>query len=140
MRERQSFKRGSTRGGTAAAEEVQVGEYDPGDRVLITDGAFAGEKGVVVTGDELVRNEIEVALASSGRRVGIEVDHVEPTDGWRSRVQAGESVIVAQGDFRGERGVVVGDAGLIGQRILVRLDSGREIDTREAHVSLCRRG
>ena len=82
----------------------------------------------------------QLALADSGRQVSTSTAHVEPTEGWRSQVQAGESVIVAEGDFKGEQGVVVGDAGLIGQRILVRLDSGREIDTKESHVSPCRPG
>jgi transcription antitermination factor NusG len=115
-----------------------VSRYDSGDRVRVTEGAFSGERGVVVTGDGLVGNEIEVALADSGRRISTRVDHVEPTDGWRSHVHAGESVIVAEGDFRGEQGVVLGDSGLIGQRIVVRLSSGREIDTKESHVSRLR--
>ena len=117
-----------------------MGELERGDRVRITEGAFAGRRGVVVEDAGLVGDDITVALADSGRQVSTSTAHVEPTEGWRSQVQAGESVIVAEGDFKGEQGVVVGDAGLIGQRILVRLDSGREIDTKESHVSPCRPG
>lgn len=111
-----------------------------GDRVRITDGAFAGERAVVVEDAGLVGDGITVALADSGRQISTSTGHVEPADGWRSEVHAGESVIVAEGDFKGEQGVVVGDAGLIGQRILVRLDSGREIETKESHVSPFRPG
>ena len=114
--------------------------FERGDRVRVTEGTFAGGLGVVVEDAGLVGDDITVALADSGRVIDTSTGHVEAAEGWRSPVQTGESVIVAEGDFKGEQGVVVGDSGVLGQRIVVRLNSGREIDTKESHVSRCRPG
>jgi len=52
-----------------------------------------------------------------------------------ARLQKGDRVLITEGDFDGRWGVVI-DKDLIGEEITVALgDEGREIRTRESHVT-----
>lgn len=53
-----------------------------------------------------------------------------------ARLKKGDSVIITQGDFKGQRGAIT-DKDLIGDGITVALaENGREIKTEEGHVNL----
>ena len=52
------------------------------------------------------------------------------------KFEKGDKVIITQGDFKGERGVIT-DKKLLTDGITVALEkNGKEIKTEEAHVSL----
>jgi transcription antitermination factor NusG len=56
-----------------------------------------------------------------------------------AKFHVGDRVIIAEGDFKGEKGTIT-DKDLIGDEIKVALEEdGREIDTHEAHVNLLER-
>lgn len=52
-----------------------------------------------------------------------------------AKFEVGDRVMITEGDFKGERGVIT-DKTVIGTNIRVALeDDGREIKTEEGHVS-----
>ena len=57
-----------------------MARFKKGDRVLITEGDFKGEWGVIVDKD-IIGDEITVALGENGREIRTHEDHVEKADG-----------------------------------------------------------
>ena len=110
--------------------------FEKGDRVVVTQGDFAGQR-ATVTDTDVVGDGITVALLDGGRQVETHEGHLEP-DGAEGGVNVGKGdrVIVTEGRLKGEVGTVV-DTKLLGDGIDVRLDDGRVIDTEEAHVAPC---
>lgn len=57
-------------------------------------------------------------------------------DGRMARIRVGDTVIITEGNFKGERGAVV-DKKLFGGKLRVALEKdGKEIKTRKEHVNL----
>lgn len=53
-----------------------------------------------------------------------------------ARFEVGDRIIITEGDFKGERGVIV-DKKFLGDGLSVALEkNGKEIKTEEGHVSL----
>lgn len=57
-----------------------MARFKKGDRVLITEGDFKGEWGVIVDKD-IIGDEITVALGENGREIRTHEGHVEKADG-----------------------------------------------------------
>ena len=56
-----------------------------------------------------------------------------------AKFEVGDRVIINEGKFKGDRGTIT-DKDVFGDEIKVALEGdGREIDTRESHVSLLER-
>ena len=56
-----------------------MARFKKGDRVLITEGDFKGEWGVIVDKD-IIGDEITVALGEDGREIRTHEGHVEKAD------------------------------------------------------------
>ena len=56
-----------------------MASFKKGDRVLITEGDFKGEWGVIVDKD-VIGDEITVALGENGREIRTHEGHVEKAD------------------------------------------------------------
>ena len=50
-----------------------------GDRVIIKEGAFRGEWGIILDKD-IIGDEVTVALADDGREIRTHEDHIDPVD------------------------------------------------------------
>ena len=57
-----------------------MAKFEKGDRVIITQGDFKGERGVI-TDKKLLTDGITVALSKNGKEIKTEEAHVELADG-----------------------------------------------------------
>lgn len=63
-----------------------------GDRVIITEGDFKGERGAIVE-KKLLTDGIRVALEKNGKEIKTEEAHVSLADWPRSRAAAGDRLL-----------------------------------------------
>jgi ribosomal protein L24 len=65
--------------GLSPREHGHMARFKKGDRVLITEGDFKGQWGVIVDKD-IIGDEITVALGENGREIRTHEAHVENAD------------------------------------------------------------